>query len=170
MTREYPITYGSLSGHKVSFLSFRDLLRKSLPNLPESVSNDAGDSPEAEAEDEFFEGSAGADVLKLDEGDRVFATAYHHRSVEEVRATSTVSQRIAEGHARNNAEREKTLHELLPSVFWDFEDVFAKKSFDTLPDHREWDHTIELTGNGKSPHRKLYPLSPGRAGRAGQVP
>ncbi len=56
MTREYPITYGSLSGHKVSFLSFRDLLRKSLPNLPESVSDDAGDSPEAEAEDEFFEG------------------------------------------------------------------------------------------------------------------
>ncbi len=78
VTREYPITYGSLSGHKVSFLSFRDLLRKSLPNLPESVSDDAGDSPEAEAEDEFFEGTAGADVPKLDEGDRVFATAYRH--------------------------------------------------------------------------------------------
>ncbi len=119
-----------------------------------------GDSPEAEAEDECFEGTAGADVPKLDEGDRVFATAYRHRPVEEVRATSTVSQRIAEGHARNNAEKEKTLHELLPSVFWDFEDVFAKKSFDTLPDHREWDHAIELTGDGKSPHRKLYPLSP----------
>ncbi len=84
-------------------------------------------------------------------GDRVFATAYRHQPVEEVRATSTVSQRIAEGHARNNAEKEKTLHEILPSVFWDFEDVFAKKSFNTLPDHREWDHAIELTGDGKSP-------------------
>ncbi len=61
---------------------------------------------------------------------------------------------------RTMRKRRKTLHELLPSVFRDFEDVFAKKSFDTLPDHQEWDHAIELTGDGKSPHRKLYPLSP----------
>ncbi len=113
------------------------------------------DSPKVEAEDEFFEGMTGVDDLKLDEGDRIFATAYRHQPVEEVRMTSIVSQQIAEGHARNNAEKEKTL----PSVFWDFEDVFVKKSFDTLLDHWEWDHAIELTGNGKSPHRKLYLLS-----------
>src|SRR6185369_15978938 len=70
------------------------------------------------------------------------------------------SQRIAEGAHRSYQSKQKSLHELIPESFWDYEDVFAKESFDTLPDHRAWDHAIELTGDAKTPHRKLYPLSP----------
>ena len=39
-------------------------------------------------------------------------------------------------------------------------DIFAKKSFDSLPERRPWDHAIKLTGDHRSPRRKLYPLSP----------
>ncbi len=39
-------------------------------------------------------------------------------------------------------------------------DIFAKRSFDSLPKCHTWDHAIELTGDPKSPHWKLYPLSP----------
>jgi len=35
------------------------------------------------------------------------------------------------------------------------ESVFAKKDFDTLPDHHKWDHTIKLVPEAKS---KVYSL------------
>ncbi len=54
----------------------------------------------------------------------------------------------------------RTLQEQIPKALWDFEDIFAKTSFDSLPEHREWDHAIKLISDPKSPHRKLYPLSP----------
>ena len=117
-----------------------------LPSTPEV------DDEEDEEESEDSE---------LEEGDRVFATAYRSPPPETVAATSTISQRIAEGFARNSVPvKAKTLREQIPRELWDFEDVFAKTSFDSLPEHREWDHAIELTGEPKSPHRKLYPLSP----------
>ncbi len=31
---------------------------------------------------------------------------------------------------------------------------------DSLPEHRKWDHVIELVSDLKSPHQKLYLLSP----------
>ena len=49
---------------------------------------------------------------------------------------------------------------MVPPHFWGHMDVFAKKSFDSLPECRPWDHAIELTSDYQSPHRKLYPLSP----------
>ena len=48
---------------------------------------------------------------------------------------------------------------MVPPRFWGHMDVFAKKSFDSLPKRRPWDHAIELTSNNQSPCRKLYPLS-----------
>jgi len=77
-----------------------------------------------------------------------------------VAATSTISQRIAESHANLERDRERAVRGALPHAFWDFQDVFEKESFDTLPEHREWDHAIELITDPKAPTRKLYPLSP----------
>jgi hypothetical protein len=37
--------------------------------------------------------------------------------------------------------------------------VFAKESFNSLPEHRQWDHAIEIVSDAKIPNRKLYPLS-----------
>jgi len=38
--------------------------------------------------------------------------------------------------------------------------VFAKEDFDILPEHRKWDHAIELTPRAEPKSSKVYPLSP----------
>jgi len=37
--------------------------------------------------------------------------------------------------------------------------VFAKEDFDILPEHRKWDHAIELTPRAEPKSSKVYPLS-----------
>jgi len=38
--------------------------------------------------------------------------------------------------------------------------VFAKKDFDILPEHRKWDHAIELIPGTEPKLSKVYLLSP----------
>jgi len=38
--------------------------------------------------------------------------------------------------------------------------VFAKEDFDILPEHRKWDHAIELISRVEPKSSKVYPLSP----------
>jgi len=38
--------------------------------------------------------------------------------------------------------------------------MFAKKDFDILLEHRQWDHAIELIPSSESKLSKVYPLSP----------
>jgi len=38
--------------------------------------------------------------------------------------------------------------------------VFAKEDFNILPEHRQWDHTIELIPGSEPKLSKIYPLSP----------
>jgi len=38
--------------------------------------------------------------------------------------------------------------------------MFAKKDFDILPEHRKWDHAIELISRVEPKSSKVYPLSP----------
>ena len=40
--------------------------------------------------------------------------------------------------------------------FWS---VFAKEDFNILPEHRKWDHVIELIPGAESKSSKVYPLS-----------
>jgi len=42
----------------------------------------------------------------------------------------------------------------------EFRSVFAKKDFDMLPEHRKWDHVIELTPRAEPKSSKIYPLFP----------
>ena len=37
--------------------------------------------------------------------------------------------------------------------------MFAKEDFDILPEHRKWDHAIELTPGAEPKSSKVYPLS-----------
>ena len=39
----------------------------------------------------------------------------------------------------------KSFEDLVPKAYWEFQDVFSKKSFDQLPARKPWDHVIELT-------------------------
>jgi len=47
-----------------------------------------------------------------------------------------------------------------PDYIRGFKSVFAKKDFDVLPEHRQWDHAIELIPGSEPKSSKVYPLSP----------
>jgi len=76
----------------------------------------------------------------------------------ELRAVATTSQRLAEG-ARHSAEAQAAATPL-PIYVAEFRSVFAKEDFDILPEHRKWDHAIELIHGAEPKSSKVYPLSP----------
>jgi len=78
--------------------------------------------------------------------------------VEELHAASTTSQKLAEG-ARRSAEARREPF-TLPDYVRGFESIFAKEDFDILPEHRQWDHAIELILGSEPKSSKVYPLSP----------
>ena len=78
-------------------------------------------------------------------------------TAEELRAASTTSQKLAEGaHRSAEARREPFIP---PDCVRGFESVFAKEDFDILPEHRQWDHAIELIPGSEPKSLKVYPLS-----------
>ena len=77
---------------------------------------------------------------------------------EEIRASQTTSQRLAQAFAANAQPR--TFRDAVPNHLHDFEDVFSKASFDSLPERKQWDHAIELLPDSKPANCKVYPLAP----------
>jgi len=75
-----------------------------------------------------------------------------------LRATAVTSQRLAE-EARCSKET-LAAATLLPTYVTEFQSVFAKEDFDILPEHRKWDHAIELIPRAEPKSSKVYPLSP----------
>ena len=67
------------------------------------------------------------------------------------------SQRLAEG-ARHSKETLAAATPL-PAYVTEFQSVFAKEDFDILPEHRKWDHAIELIPGAEPKSSKVYPLS-----------
>ena len=49
---------------------------------------------------------------------------------------------------------------ILPDCVRGFKSVFAKEDFDVLPEHRQWNHAIELIPCSEPKSSKVYPLSP----------
>jgi hypothetical protein len=47
-----------------------------------------------------------------------------------------------------------------PNFTAEFSDVFSAQQYDQLPEHRPWDHAINLTEGFKASDCKIYPLSP----------
>jgi len=78
-------------------------------------------------------------------------------TAEDLRAASTTSQKLAEG-AYQSAETRKEPF-VPPDYVREFESVFAKKDFDVLPEHRQWNHAIELIPGSEPKSSKVYPLS-----------
>jgi len=97
--------------------------------------------------------------IEYEQGDRLFMTrVLPEPTAEELHATSTTSQKLAEGaHRSAEAQREPFV---LPDCVRGFEFVFAKEDFDILPEHRQWDHAIELILGSEPKSSKVYPLSP----------
>jgi hypothetical protein len=46
----------------------------------------------------------------------------------------------------------------MPESLHNFEDIFSKESFDSLPNWHKWDHTIELECDPEPGFHKVYPM------------
>ena len=73
---------------------------------------------------------------------------------EFIQATQTTSYQLTEAAQKNIRVQVK-----IPEYLREFEDVFAKDYFDTLPDRKVWDHAIELMPRLTPKNCKVYPLS-----------
>ena len=73
----------------------------------------------------------------------------------DIRASSTISQRLAETH-QANMEALNLILEYLK----EFTSMFSKQLFDTLLEPKEWDHAVELIPGSRPTGCKIYPLSP----------
>jgi len=97
--------------------------------------------------------------VEYEPGDRLFMTrVLSEPAMEDLRATSMISQKLAEGACRASETWKGLL--ALPDCAKGFELVFAKKDFDILLEHRQWDHAIELVPGSEPKSSKVYPLSP----------
>jgi hypothetical protein len=52
------------------------------------------------------------------------------------------------------------MHVFVPEKYWEFEKVFTKSAFDSLPMHTSYDHANNLEKSFMLRQSKLYPLSP----------
>jgi len=76
-------------------------------------------------------------------GDRLFLMHLLPELTQtDFRAMATTSQRLVEGARRSKETQAVTAP--LPAYIVEFQSVFAKEDFDILPEHRKWDHAIEL--------------------------
>jgi len=97
--------------------------------------------------------------VEYEQGNRLFMMRIlPEPAAEDLYATSTISQKLAEGARRASETRKGLL--TLPDCVKGFESVFAKEDFDILPEHRQWDHAIELIPGSEPKSLKVYPLSP----------
>jgi len=71
---------------------------------------------------------------------------------------ATTSQHLTEG-ARRSKEAQATTTPL-PAYVVKFQSMFTKEDFDILPEHRKWDHAIELIPGAEPKLSKVYPLFP----------
>jgi len=115
---------------------------------------DADKEDEAEPTSEQFpDPEADFPDEPLEEGNRIWATGLFPQA-EHICATSTVSQRLAEGFQQNSQPSEYILPHLR-----DFHSVFSKDSFNELPGTKLWGHAVELTPDTSPKSCKVYPLS-----------
>ena len=71
----------------------------------------------------------------------------------------TYSQALAE--KAHKAKPTRSFEELVPPQYRDFDKVFSEKESERLPEHKPWDHAIDLIpGTPETIRTKVYPMSP----------
>jgi len=118
----------------------------------------SGPPPEYVEDSEEDETSIQTREVEYEQGNRLFMTRILlEPTAEDLCTTSTTSQKLAEG-ARRSAEAQREPF-ILPDCVRGFKSIFAKKDFDILPEHRQWDHAIILIPGSEPELSKVYPLS-----------
>jgi hypothetical protein len=94
----------------------------------------------------------------IEEDDCVFMAMVHLVDPHHfVCAPSTVSGPLAEAFTKNS--KLKSFEDIVPMSLHTYADVFSETVFDSLPEHRKWDHTIELECEPLLGFRKVYPVT-----------
>jgi hypothetical protein len=60
-----------------------------------------------------------------------------------------VSRHLAEAFAKNS--KPKGFEDIVLTSLHTYANVFSETAFDTLPEHRKWDHAIELDSARSTP-------------------
>lgn len=113
------------------------------------------DIPDTTEMEEETKETVDKDNCLLEEGDRIFVVHFWDEP-EEVRALQNVSLHLAEAFHKNSVVT--SFRDSVPDYLHDFKDVFSKESFNALPEHKLWDHMIELTPDAETKSCKVYPL------------
>jgi hypothetical protein len=94
----------------------------------------------------------------IEEDDRVFMAMVHPVDLHHfVCASSMVSRHLAEVFAKNS--KPKGFEDTVPTSLHTYANVFSETAFDSLPEHRKWDHTIELECKPSPRFHKVYPMT-----------
>jgi hypothetical protein len=95
------------------------------------------------------------DNFTIEEDDRIFMLVVHPVDPHHfVHALSMVSGCLAEAFAQNS--KPKGFEDIVPTSLHTYADVFSETAFDSLPEHRKWDHTIELEHEPSPGFCKVY--------------
>ena len=70
----------------------------------------------------------------------------------------TYSQQLAEKEYQK--KEICPVEEIVPNQYHEYLHVFSKEASERLPEHRPYDHAIELVPDARMFHSKVYPLSP----------
>jgi hypothetical protein len=98
------------------------------------------------------------DDVIIKEDDHVFMTMVHPVDPQHfVCASSTVSGHLAEASTKHL--KPKDFQDIVPTSLHAYADVFCKTAFDSLPERRKWDHTIELECEPSPGFCKVYPMT-----------
>jgi hypothetical protein len=93
----------------------------------------------------------------IEQGDRIFASGLLPPHLSKyICASSTILIYVAEAFKANL----ETNAPPIPDYLKEFLDIFSKEPFDTLPEHKQWDHGIKLVSGKKPAGCKVYPLAP----------
>jgi len=120
----------------------------------EAVSN--GPVPELHTDSEEEEPEEAEEPIEP--GDHIFAIGLVPAPVE-IRATSSVSQCLAEAF-KHNSKASAPSGQSISEYLKEFDSIFSKESFDALPESKKWDHAVELIPGEKASNFKVYPLAP----------
>ena len=116
----------------------------------------AGSLPEIDHNsDDSIDPNQESEPLSMEEGDRILAIGLFPYPSMDIRALSTISQRLAEAHQANMEALNP-----VPEYLKEFTSMFSKQLFDTLLEPKEWDHAVELIPGSRLTGCKIYPLSP----------
>jgi hypothetical protein len=98
------------------------------------------------------------DDFNIEEDDHVFMEMVHLVDPHHfVHALSMVSRCLAEVFAKNS--KPKGFEDTVLMSLHTHADVFSEMAFDSLPECRKWDHTIELQREPSPGFCKVYPMT-----------